>query len=106
MPNYIFTAMDANGKEQKGKKEAASEEEVSIFLKSQGLFPTSIKLADKAAVKAASAAKNAKKGADGKKASAKKGASGGLNMNISLGPSVIKEKDLTVLRIIRPIQRI
>lgn len=97
MPNYIFTAMDANGKEQKGKKEAASEEEVSIFLKSQGLFPTSIKLADKAAAKAASAAKNAKKGADGKKASAKKGASGGLNMNISLGPSVIKEKDLTVL---------
>ena len=96
MPNYIFTAMDANGKEQKGKKEAASEEEVSIFLKSQGLFPTSIKLADKAAAKAA-AAKNAKKGADGKKASAKKGASGGLNMNISLGPSVIKEKDLTVL---------
>lgn len=98
MPNYIFTAMDANGKEQKGKKEAASEEEVSTFLKSQGLFPTSIKLADKTAAKAAAAAKAAKgKGADGKKTAAKKSAGGGLNMNISLGPSVIKEKDLTVL---------
>ena len=33
MPQYVYTAMDANGKEQKGKREAASEEEVSIFLK-------------------------------------------------------------------------
>ena len=31
MPNYIFTAMDANGKEQKGKKEAASEKKSVSF---------------------------------------------------------------------------
>lgn len=94
MPNYMYTAMDASGKEQKGRKEAASEEEISIFLKNQGLFPTSIKLADKAAAKAAAAAKTAKaKGG----ANAKKKAGGGLNMNISLGPSVIKSKDLTIL---------
>ena len=94
MPNYMYTAMDASGKEQKGRKEAASEEEISIFLKNQGLFPTSIKLADKTAAKAAAAAKAAKtKGG----ANAKKKAGGGLNMNISLGPSVIKSKDLTIL---------
>ncbi len=92
MPNFIYTAMDANGKEQKGKKEAANEEEVSIFLKNQGLFPTSIKSAEKAVQKAAPvAAQKDKKNAKDKK----KG--GGLNMNISLGPSVIKSKDLTIL---------
>ena len=96
MPQYVYTAMDANGKEQKGKREAASEEEVSIFLKGQGLFPTSIKLADKAALKAQQAAKKkaAEKAAGG---AGKKKAAGGLNMNLSLGPAVIKPKDLTVL---------
>lgn len=91
MPNFIYTAMDANGKEQKGKKEAANEEEVSIFLKNQGLFPTSIKSADKAVQKAPVASQKDKKNAKDKK----KG--GGLNMNISLGPSVIKSKDLTIM---------
>ena len=52
MPNFIYEAMDASGKSQKGRKEAASEEEVAIFLKNQGLFPTSIKSADKPAEKA------------------------------------------------------
>ena len=47
MPLYQYTAMDSNGKEQKGKKEAGSEEEVATFLKNQGLFPTSIKSATK-----------------------------------------------------------
>ncbi len=91
MPNFIYTAMDANGKEQKGKKEAANEEEVSIFLKNQGLFPTSIKNAEKAVQKAAATVQKDKKNPKDKK----KG--GGLNMNISLGPSVIKGKDLTIL---------
>ena len=91
MPNFIYTAMDANGKEQKGKKEAANEEEVSIFLKNQGLFPTSIKSADKAVQKTPVASQKDKKNAKDKK----KG--GGLNMNISLGPSVIKSKDLTIM---------
>ena len=93
MPNFIYEAMDASGKSQKGKKEAASEEEVVTFLKNQGLFPTSIKSADKTVEKAAA---KPKPGAPAAKAKAKSGG-GGLNLNISLGPAVINEKDLTVL---------
>ena len=59
MPLYTYTAIDANGKEQKGKKEAQTEEEVSNFLKNQGFFPTSIKMVDKAAAKNAAAAAKA-----------------------------------------------
>ena len=85
MPLYQYTAMDSTGKEQKGKKEAASEEEVAIFLKNQGLFPTSIK--------------SATKGAKGGKGGAKdgKGGGGGFNLNLNLGPMVIKTKDLTIV---------
>ena len=32
MPIFQFSAMDANGKERKGKREARSEEEVSSYL--------------------------------------------------------------------------
>ena len=81
MPVFLYTAMDAKGQEQKGKKEAANEEEVQSFLKNQGLFPTSIKNADKSQEK--------KKGKAGKK-------EGGLNMNISLGPAVMKTKEITL----------
>lgn len=84
MPLYQYTAMDSTGKEQKGRKEAGSEEEVATFLKNQGLFPTSIK----------SATKGAKGGAKGGSGS---GGGGGFNMNISLGPMVIKTKDLTIV---------
>ena len=99
MPLYMYTAIDANGKEQKGKKDAATEEEVSNFLKNQGLFPTSIKLADKAAAKTAAAAAKAKTAAKNTPKDKKKNGGGGINinLNISLGPAVIKEKDLTVL---------
>ena len=99
MPLYMYTAIDANGKEQKGKKDAATEEEVSNFLKNQGLFPTSIKLADKAAAKTAAAAARAKTAAKNTPKDKKKNGGGGINinLNISLGPAVIKEKDLTVL---------
>ena len=83
MPLYQYTAMDSTGKEQKGRKEAGSEEEVATFLKNQGLFPTSIK----------SATKGGKGGAKGGSGSG----GGGLNMNISLGPMVIKTKDLTIV---------
>ncbi|MBQ9336338.1 MAG: type II secretion system F family protein [Lentisphaeria bacterium] len=93
MPNFIYEAMDASGKSQKGRKEAASEEEVASFLKNQGLFPTSIKAADKPAEKAAAKAKTG--AAPAAKAKAKGG--GGFNLNISLGPAVINDKDLTVL---------
>lgn len=87
MPLYQYTAMDSNGKEQKGKKEAGSEEEVATFLKNQGLFPTSIKSATKGG-----GGKDGKGGGGGKG-----GKGGGFNMNISLGPMVIKTKDLTVV---------
>ena len=87
MPLYQYTAMDSNGKEQKGKKEAGSEEEVATFLKNQGLFPTSIKSATKGG------GGNGGKGGGGGKG----GKGGGFNMNISLGPMVIKTKDLTVV---------
>ena len=99
MPLYMYTAIDANGKEQKGKKDAANEEEVSNFLKNQGLFPTSIKLADKGAAKTAAAAAKAKTAAKNTPKDKKKNGGGGINinLNISLGPAVIKEKDLTVL---------
>ena len=49
MPIFQYTAMDASGKEQKGQHEAASEEAVAVFLKEQGMFPTSIKPLAKAA---------------------------------------------------------
>ena len=90
MPLYQYTAMDSNGKEQKGKKEAGSEEEVATFLKNQGLFPTSIKSATKGG--GGKGGKGGKGGGGGKG-----GKGGGFNMNISLGPMVIKTKDLTVV---------
>jgi len=78
MPVFNYTAMDAKGREQKGKINAPNEEEVANELRRKGMFPTSIRVAAKA-----------KTAAGGKK----KG--GGLNLN--LGPTVIKRKDLTVL---------
>ena len=81
MPIFQYTAMDASGKEQKGQHEAASEEAVAAFLKEQGMFPTSIKPLAKAA--------KAKK----EKA---KGPAAAKGLNINLGPTVMKGKDLTV----------
>ncbi len=85
MPQYVFTAMDGNGKEQKGKLTAASEEEAAAQLKNKGWFPTMLKPAN-------GAAKSAK---DAKKPGAKK--KGGGGMNISLGAAVIPRKDLTIV---------
>ncbi len=81
MPIFQYTAMDASGKEQKGQHDAASEEAVAAFLKEQGMFPTSIKPLAKAA--------KAKK----EKA---KGPAAAKGLNINLGPTVMKGKDLTV----------
>jgi len=81
MPIFQYTAMDASGKEQKGQHEAASEEAVASFLKEQGMFPTSIKPLSKAD--------------KGKKEKAK-GAKAAKGLSISLGPTVIKGKDLTI----------
>ncbi len=85
MPLYQYAAMDATGKERKGQKEAANEEAVTAFLKDQGLFPTSIKQIRKV---------ESKKKETGKKEEKKK--SSAMNLNISLGPAVIKQKDLTI----------
>ena len=82
MPIFQFSAMDANGKERKGKREARSEEEVSSYLKEQGLFPTSIKLF----TEKTTAAK--KKGTAEKKE---------FSFNMQIGASVIKKKQLTVV---------
>ncbi len=82
MPQFIYTAMDGNGREQKGKIEAASEDAASSALKAKGLFPTSLKPAVAAVKKGASVRTGKKKG-------------GGMNM--ALGPVVIKRKELTVV---------
>ena len=77
MPIYNYTAMDAKGREQKGKINAPNEEAVANELRRKGMFPTSIR----AAVKTKSA---------------KKKSGGASSMNISLGSGNIKRKDLTV----------
>ena len=82
MALYQYTAMDSAGKEQKGKMDAPNEDAVAASLKEQGMFPTSIKATKGATKKAAT-------GAGGKKK--------GINLNISLGPAVIKVKDLTIV---------
>ena len=74
MPQYAYTAMNASGKELKGKINSASEEAAIAELKAKGLFPTSIKAAAATTVK-------------------KKKGSG---FNVALGPIVVKKKDLTV----------
>jgi type IV pilus assembly protein PilC len=85
MAQYQYTAMDASGKEKKGKIEAPSENAAASALKKQGLFPTSIK-SEKGGGRAG---KNV--GASGKK----KG--GGFNMNMTIGAAKIKRKDLTIM---------
>ena len=77
MPQYLYTAMDAKGREQKGKINAPTEEAVAVELRRKGMFPTSIRTAAKT--------KTAKK---------KSGGGGGINMAFGVGN--IKRKDLTV----------
>ena len=76
MPQYMYTAMDSMGKEQKGRIVADSENAAMAELKQKGMFPMS--------VKAVVATKKAKKTA-------------GSGFNVALGPMVIKRKELTVL---------
>ncbi len=77
MPQYIYTAMDAAGKEQKGKINAANEDAARTELKAKKLYVTSLR-----------AQVETKKVKSGKK-------KGGFNVN--LGPMVINRKDLTVV---------
>ena len=76
MPAYNYIAMDAKGREQKGKINAPNEEAVANELRRKGMFPTSIR----AAVKT-KAAKSKRSG----------------GMNINLGSSNINRKDLTIV---------
>jgi type IV pilus assembly protein PilC len=76
--------MDGKGKEQKGKIMAANEEAVMAALRAKGMFPTSIKL---------EVGKDAAKKMSSKGGAKSKG--GGFNM--TLGPMVIKRKELTVV---------
>ena len=84
MPQFTYVAMDGKGKEQKGKMTAANEEAVMAALRAKGMFPTSIKLeVGKETAKKMSSKSGAKK------------SGGGFNM--TLGPMVIKRKELTVV---------
>ena len=86
MPKYYYVAIDGRtGEERKGQIEAASEEIAIGDLKKQNLHPTSIKSLSKPS-------KNKEKG--GKPS---KGKGGGINLNLSLGPVVIKRKELTTV---------
>ena len=77
MPAYNYIAMDAKGREQKGKINAPNEEAVANELRRKGMFPTSIRMAVKT------------------KAAKTKRSGGGMNINI--GSNNINRKDLTVL---------
>ena len=79
MPQYVYTAMDAQGKEQKGKITAVSEEAAANELRGKKLFITSIR---PVIAPQKGAGKTAKKGS---------------GLNINLGPMVINRKDLTVV---------
>jgi len=88
MPIYQYTAMDANGKEKKGRIEAANEQAVGAALKEQGLFPTSVKEDTSSAKKAGGRASPT--------AGAKKKGGSMFSMEISLGAPVMKYKDLMI----------
>ena len=77
MPQYIYTAMDAAGKEQKGKINAANEDAARTELKAKKLYVTSLRVQVET-----------KKVKSGKKKS---------GFNVNLGPMVINRKDLTVV---------
>ncbi|MBU8901138.1 MAG: type II secretion system F family protein [Victivallales bacterium] len=85
MPQFVYVAMDSDGKERKGKIDSPTEEQAAVALKKQNLYPTSIK-----AAKETKAVASKKKGG----AAPKKKAGGGLN--ITIGTPVIKRKQLTL----------
>lgn len=87
MPTFHYTAMDARGKEQRGKIEAENQQDATNKLKQNGLFPTSV-LEAKGGGKAggpAAGPQGAKKPAGG----------GGFAMMGLMGQPVMKRKQLT-----------
>lgn len=85
MPQFLYTAMDSNGKERKGKIDSPTEEQAAAALKKQNLYPTSIKSAKGG--KAVAAKKSTAKG---------KKKRGGSGLNMTIGTPVIKRKQLTI----------
>ncbi|MFA5203467.1 MAG: type II secretion system F family protein [Lentisphaeria bacterium] len=89
---FTYTAMDGQGKEQRGKIDADNAQDAASKLKQQGLFPTGI-----SEVKSSTPGGKAG-GAPGAGGAAKK--AGGFNMSMSFGGGgtpVIKRKQLTTV---------
>lgn len=86
MPSFTYSAVDAQGKEQKGRVDADSESDANAKLKDRGLFPTSV-----------SASRGG--GGGGQKQQAKKGGKGGRKAGswtqISIGTPRLKSTSLT-----------
>ena len=81
MPQFSYTAVDAKGKEQKGRLEADSKDDAASKLKAKGLYPSSLEEAGGAARAAAKGRKPKRKYGGG--------------MNISFGTPKLKQKSLT-----------
>jgi type IV pilus assembly protein PilC len=73
MPKYNYVAMDSRGKETKGTIEVANQNEAIGRIKEMGFFPTKV-VEDKGGPAAGGA----------KKAAAKKGKKGGVNLNLQI----------------------
>src|SRR6202034_1891185 len=73
MPKFNYVAMDSRGKETKGTIEVANQNEAIGRIKEMGFFPTKV-VEDKGTPGAAGA----------KKAAAKKGKKGGVNLNLQI----------------------
>jgi type IV pilus assembly protein PilC len=87
MPKFNYSAMDGQGKEQKGTIDAENDNDAVAQLKDQGLFPTSI-------TEAKGGGGGGGGGGKGPKSRKKKGGGGGINLNIQLGTPQIRHKDL------------
>ncbi len=83
MATYVYTAVDGNGKEQKGKIQATTEDMAALELRKKGLFPTSVRseIQDKIA----------------KRKVNKTTAESGMAASLSLGKGRIAKKSLMVL---------
>jgi type IV pilus assembly protein PilC len=73
MPKFNYVAMDSRGKETKGTIEVANQNEAIGRIKEMGFFPTKV-VEDK----------GSPAGAGARKAAAKKGKKGGVNLNIQI----------------------
>jgi type IV pilus assembly protein PilC len=86
MPKFSYTAFDVNGRERKGAIDAASADDVSAKLRSQGLFPTSL---------AEQAAKQQQANAATKRATSASASAGPKKPPMVIG-SVISTKGLAI----------